>query len=296
MLSLDCIKRFSLDYIKVRIPLDEDPEFDTLLNKISYYDDDNSNSGVAEFFDADFAVSRSGHFYMFSPYEPHISGNIPFAVLRIDRSGDAYATVDIYSAFFHWTRCYDFLEKLLQLPTRVMRVDIALDVSDYSVLSLASLADTKLPVTKINERIDSPETYYIGDWNSKRKLIRIYNKKLHAIKNRRTMLYPEYFADEHSVITRLEIELRNQACQSWMITLQKLLDPEFIYSVFYSELNTKFVSFPSLPISLDSWYSRPVFERGIPDPVLRFREALRIASKNGVDIDSEFRYYLGVPI
>jgi len=292
MLSTESIKRFGLDFLRIKFPFNEYLEI--LHQSLRILDDDNSNFSKVWFLDDVYSVARSGRFYLFTPHADGDTGDYPFPVFRVSFDKFDHVVFDVYSSFFHWDRSDGVLALLSTFQYRLLRVDIAMDIQGRNVREVNGLFETKLALTKINERGIDPETLYIGDFKSKRKLIRLYDKKLDSEKKGKTELYPDYFSSDLPV-TRLEVELRNQACSSWLLDLRQLENPGHLYHVFYEELNTKFVSC-DLPPTLGAWYSKPSFERGIPDPVLRFQEAIQTAIKKGVDIDSVFREYVGSPI
>jgi hypothetical protein len=124
--------------------------------------------------------------------------------------------------------------------------------------------------------------------NSKRRQVRIYDKKLWAKSMGKTSLYVDYFADNRCV-SRLEIELRNQACKVYEFDEIKLTDPEYLYKLFATELDTRHLFFKVPSYNCD--WSRRSFKRGTPDPVLRFREACIIAKRKGVDIKNEVIHF-----
>lgn len=279
---------FGLDYIRVDLERGESTLFvDILLNKLSYIDDDNSNFLSVDFLDFDFTVVRSGDYFLFSPSADESYFNFP--LFRLSTPRDFVVTLDIYSSFFHWPHFFDFLYSLSSFPHRLLRVDIALDFRSFTPDSLLECFEHDLSLTRFKEKDGISETIYIGDLKSKRKLVRLYDKKLDSKKKNKTEFYPGYFAFDDPV-TRLEVELRSQACSSWSLTISKLLDPEFLYNLFKTELQTRFI-FLSLPSSF-SWYSKPRFERGVPDPILRLHEAFSRAEKKGVDLQSELVLYL----
>lgn len=281
MSKIKKIAYFNVDYLRVQF---ENVEiFRVLENSVNFLDNDNSNFCRFWFFDLEFIVTRSQNCFMLKPL------GFEYSVLRVDFRGGTSVKIDLYSSFFYWSDSEKWLKYMILYPHRVLRVDIACDIENMTVKQVADLFETKLSRTLINEKNDEPETLYIGDWKSKRKLIRVYDKKLDSLAKRKTDLFPDYFVDGRAV-TRLEVELRNQACVAWDITLEKVLHIEFLYDLFVGELQTQFV-YIELPLSVFDFYKKPSFERGEPDAEKRFWEAMLLAQKKGVDIVKQVGYF-----
>lgn len=279
-------KRFDCDFLKIDFELF--PEFEILLNKLSWIDDDNSHFINLHFLDFDFLAQRSGDAtFMLTPL---LDGNPQgAAVIRITRPRDSVLTFDFYSSFFSWVEAYEFLHEAQGYPHRVLRCDLALDVAGYTPDQISDKVMTRLSRTRYAEKDGISQTIYIGDLKSKRKLLRIYDKLLDSKKKNKTELYPDLML--HSVVSRVELELRTQACNQWGLSIAFLLDPNEQWRVFVAELSTDWLTLV-LPPALTSWYKNPTYDRGVPDPVLRFREALERAQKKGVDFVGEAIQYL----
>lgn len=116
------------------------------------------------------------------------------------------------------------------------RVDIALDIAqkiDY----IKDIIKEKIEI-KTHEYIYKKwilETIYIGERNKKKntyQLIRVYDKKRDTKAKNKSYLYPEYKDFEN--VTRIEIELRRDKAK--FITLEKLLDLEYLYRIMVKEV------------------------------------------------------------
>jgi hypothetical protein len=269
---------FSLDFMRVSFKFDEN--FDMLQNFCSYLDDDNSNYTMQWWLGQEWVMSRTGRFFMLRPT------NWNYDVARVHFENEV--RVDFYSSFFMWSGCWDILRKLYDAPHRIFRVDIAMDLGGLDPSELVNLFSTGLPRTRIND----DQTVYIGDWQSNRKLIRMYDKKADSLKKRKTEIFPHVMEFEGNV-TRLEVELRNEACKAWSPTIERLCDPEYQYKIFKKELSTRHVFLP-LPESMDSWYQKPQLgRRGVPDAVKVLRKAFAIAVRKGLDPVYEAEVFCG---
>jgi len=278
--------RFDCDFLK--IDFEFFPEFEILLSKLSFIDDDNSHFINLDFLDFEFIAQRASE-YLWT-LTPLVDGQAQgAAVIRISRPRDSVLTFDFYSSFFSWAEAYNFLALAQGFPHRVMRCDLALDVAGYTPDQISEKIITKLSRTRYAEKDGISQTIYVGDLKSKRKLLRIYDKLLDSRKKNKTELYPDLMS--HSIVSRVELELRTQACNQWGLSLSFLLDPNEQWRVFVAELSTDWLTLV-LPPALENWYSGPKYERGVPDPVLRFREALERAQKKGVDFVGEAIQYL----
>lgn len=280
----DKILHFGLDYLKFLVK--QENEFLEIATILSRLDDDNSNVAFFWLFGFHFSASRKGRWFIITPTQEFSASVMAW------RLCGGQIEIEIHGQFFLWSEHFEFLKKFEDVPFRLLRVDICMDFKNETPYSLFCKFDTRLHFSEIKKKGgQSAETIYIGDKkSSKRKVICLYNKKLDCEVKGKTELYPEYFIDDFSV-ARLEIRLLSQACDSWQFSIIKLLDIEHLYFVFQKELNTSFVHFPLSPAM--SWYSKPSFHRGVPDPVLRFREACANAYKKGVDIEKEALQLLG---
>ncbi len=268
---------FKLDFMRIKFEMD--PYFDILQNFCSFVDDDNSNYAIKWWLEEEFLIERVRDFYTLRPV------GFPLTVMRLDfRAGDT-VTIDFYGAFFSWKGYINIMKILSPSSHRIYRVDLAMDLIGGTPEQISKYADNKLPINTIKNK----QTIYFGDWKSNRKIIRLYDKKADIIKKGKQEIHEEIFLMKQDV-TRLEIELRSRACNDWALNLRKLEDPEFLYHIFYKELTTKHVWFP-LPKHIDISLSRPSFKRGVPQPVLRFQEAIETALKKNVDIYAEVIKY-----
>jgi len=281
------IVHFGLDFLRFRCPL-EYPLVSVFAVSLARLDSDNSSYGTVSLGDVDFYAVRSGSRYILRPAD----GSVAHPVIRFGLCGGGMGEFDIYSSFFNWDDG-SYLSFLAKLPHRLTRVDVACDFKGISVVAFVEgKIDTDLKRTYWNKTDNGVETVYIGDMKSKRKVIRVYDKKLDSVKKRKTEFYPSYFASPLP-FTRYEIELRNQACQRHMLDIRKVMDSEYLYFLFYNESRTNHVFIKDLPNLISEHLSAPKLERGIPDPVLRFREAILLAQKKGIDVLSEVHVWCG---
>jgi len=281
------IVHFGLDFLRFRVPV-EYPMVSVFAVSLARLDDDNSSYSTVSLGDVDFYALRSGSRYILRPAD----GSCAHPVIRFGLCGGGMGEFDIYSSFFSWDDG-SYLSSLAELPHRLTRVDIAGDFKGVTVGEFVERKiETDLKMTYWNKTEKGVETVYVGDMKSKRKIIRVYDKKLDSVRKRKTELYPAYFSTDDPV-TRYEIELRNQACIRHMLDIRKVMDSEYLWSLFYNESTTNHVFVRDLPRLIDETYSKPKLDRGIPDPVLRFREAILTAHKKGVDIVNEVQLWCG---
>lgn len=274
---------FSLDYM--RVGMTSDPLFDILYDRCYSMDSDNSNSGVFDFCNFDFVITRNKEYFIFRPID------FPFPVFRVQfdrRSVVRFITFDFYSAFFRWPDYWRFWTPIRSIPQKVTRLDIALDLAGCMPADIAKYVDSKLPRTSIHDN----QTVYFGAWKSNRKIIRVYDKKADTEFKGKSEIFPE-LEHETRPVSRIELELRTAGCQRYKLSIDRLDDLEYQYHIFYKELTTKYVYFPLVP-SLSNWVVVPSMERATPDPVLRFREAISKAYQKGVDIRNEVVRYLSM--
>lgn len=121
----------------------------------------------------------------------------------------------------------------------IIRLDVCLDLS-FSVDKMIELFEKKWKLEKptrvFNDNKWNLETYYIGkkEKSNKYQLIRFYDKKKDSKIKSKTWLYKSVYWDEfdynNSSITRLELEIREQKAK--FITVEKLLDDNYIFSIF----------------------------------------------------------------
>lgn len=276
LLSHFKIKGFSLDFMRVKF--ENDLYFDNLEKSCHFIDDDNSNYAVQWWGDWEFYIERSDKYFLIRPVD------FPASTMRVRFDGE-FVTVDFYGAFFSWECNEAFRRFLIPTAHRFFRVDLALDLVGCSPKQLEKYGVFNLK----RHTISDEQTIYYGDFRSNRKIVRIYDKKADIKKKRKQELHPDILVEEQDV-TRLEVELRASACRDYGFTFDRLLDPEYCWQVFYSELTTNFIFFP-LPAGIDECYAKRKYERGTPEPELRFREACEQALKKHVDIRKIVRQF-----
>ncbi len=268
---------FKLDYMRIKFEFDT--VFDQLSYLCSYLDDDNSNWCVKWWFDWQIRIERSGDYYMIKPVD------FPISIMRVNFKMDFEVEIDFYGAFFSWEGNEDLHKFLSPSSHRIMRVDLALDLVGCTPTTLEKCGDFKLPRGTVKDC----QTIYYGDQKSNRKIVRMYDKK-QATKDLGKEEVDFKILEYKEPVTRLEIEMRSACCKEYGFTLERLRDIEYCWKIFYKELTTKYIYFTLPPVLYDT-YAKPTFEKGTPNPVLRFQEAIEQAIKKNVDVLAEVMIY-----
>lgn len=172
-------------------------------------------------------------------------------IVKIDqnRSRNKYEyQINFSGMFFDYNRLgflntRDFFKIFLKdissnkIKHSISRLDVCADLKGVSVKEVFKPRGTKSlrkkhTIRAIDPKTGMPETIEYG----KKKdtwMLRIYDKKKDAVFKKKERFYADYFYN--SQVTRIEAELHSEECLKFLVTLDKCLDKDFLFSV-YSEL------------------------------------------------------------
>lgn len=130
----------------------------------------------------------------------------------------------------------------------VTRIDICCDLSGYQVKSIKRgiIGDKKhkKKITVFNEA--DPESFYYGKKTDK-WFARGYNKLLDIQAKSKEWVFLKLGYFNYDFVTRLEIEAHSDICLNNILTLPLCFDNEYLFGIYKSLLQTKYVQFQIVP-------------------------------------------------